>query len=120
MNPGRRYTRWLKRFLFIYVAYLLIAYFMLGVGPMYATTHVGELTSQFRGIAMNFLFLFFVMAIQIVGLFWILTRGTTYTVYPNEYDHTFDDVRGQPAAVRSTKEVLRLFLGFKNFKQMGG
>jgi cell division protease FtsH len=55
-----------------------------------------------------------------VALFWFLARGTYHVVYPNEYDHTFEDVRGQPAAVRSTKEVLRLFMGFKNFKQMGG
>jgi cell division protease FtsH len=49
-----------------------------------------------------------------------MARGNDYVIYPNEYDVTFDDVRGQPAAVQSTKEVLRLFQGFKNFKAMGG
>jgi cell division protease FtsH len=34
------------------------------------------------------------IVIQFVALFWFLARGTTYVVYPNEYDHTFDDVRG--------------------------
>jgi cell division protease FtsH len=40
-------------------------------------------------------------------------------IYPNEYDISFG-VRGQPAAVEATKEVMRVFEGFKDFKQMGG
>jgi cell division protease FtsH len=57
---------------------------------------------------------------QFVAMFWFLARGNSYVIYPNEYDVSFDDVRGQDAAVSSTKEVLRLFQGFKDFKQMGG
>jgi cell division protease FtsH len=120
MNRGRRYGRWLKRALLIYVAYLLGAFLFLGLDPAAATVNVGDVLSQFRGLALNFLFLFFFIVIQLVGMFWFMTRGTNYTIYPNEYEQTFDDVRGQAAAVRSTKEVLRLFMGFKNFRQMGG
>jgi cell division protease FtsH len=120
MNRGRRYGRWLKRALLIYAAYLLGAFLFLGLDPVGATINVGDVLSQFRGLALNFLFLFFFIVIQLVGMFWFMTRGTNYTIYPNEYEQTFDDVRGQPAAVRSTKEVLRLFMGFKNFRQMGG
>ncbi|HZB03537.1 MAG TPA: hypothetical protein VE737_04340, partial [Actinomycetota bacterium] len=120
MNRGRRYGRWLKRALLIYAAYLLGALLFLGLDPVAATINMGGVLSQFRGLALNFLFLFFFIVIQLVGMFWFMTRGTNYTIYPNEYEQTFDDVRGQPAAVRSTKEVLRLFMGFKNFRQMGG
>jgi cell division protease FtsH len=120
MNRGRRYGRWLKRALLIYAAYLLGAFLFLGLDPVAATINMGGVLSQFRGLALNFLFLFFFIVIQLVGMFWFMTRGTNYTIYPNEYEQTFDDVRGQPAAVRSTKEVLRLFMGFKNFRQMGG
>jgi cell division protease FtsH len=120
VNRGRRYGRWLKRLLLIYMAYLLGAFLFMGLGPVQATLNVGAVLSQFRGLALNFLFLFFFIVIQLVGMFWFMTRGTNYTIYPNEYEQTFDDVRGQPAAVRSTKEVLRLFMGFKNFRQMGG
>jgi cell division protease FtsH len=120
MNRGRRYGRWLKRALLIYAAYLLGAFLFLGLNPVAATINMGGVLSQFRGLALNFLFLFFFIVIQLVGMFWFMTRGTNYTIYPNEYEQTFDDVRGQPAAVRSTKEVLRLFMGFKNFRQMGG
>jgi cell division protease FtsH len=120
MNKGRRYARWLKRALVIYLAYLAIGVVLFGANPGQLTLHPGATFAQYRPMLIQFLFLFFVIIIQFVGMFWFLARGTYYTVYPNEYDHTFDDVRGQPAAVRSTKEVLRLFMGFKNFREMGG
>jgi cell division protease FtsH len=60
------------------------------------------------------------VVIQFVGLFWFLSRGRTYVIYPNEYDVGFDDVRGQPEIVESTKEALTLFQGFKRFRDAGG
>jgi cell division protease FtsH len=120
MNRTRRYLRWLKRALIIYGVYLLIGMLLFGANPGQLTAHPGATFAEYRPMLVQFVFLFFVLIIQFVGMFWFLARGTYYTVYPNEYDHTFDDVRGQPAAVRSTKEVLRLFMGFKNFREMGG
>ena len=120
MNRGRRYRRWLKRALIVYLSYLAFAYIFLDVNPREATLHIGGVLAPLRQFLLTALTLMFFMIIQFAALFWFLARGTTYVVYPNEYDHTFDDVRGQPAAVKSTKEVLRLFMGFKNFKQMGG
>jgi cell division protease FtsH len=67
--------------------------------------------------------LFFAMAfliVQFVALFWFLSRGRTYIIYPGEYDVSFNDVRGQKAAVEATSEVVRLFQGFKKFRKMGG
>ena len=58
--------------------------------------------------------------VQIIGIFWLLSRGKTYVIYPGEYDVTFDDVRGQPEIVESTKEALTLFQGFKRFRDAGG
>jgi cell division protease FtsH len=120
MNWARRSGRWLKRALYFYIAYLFLAMLLLGQSPVTATA---RFTSNWRDMApliLQLSFAFFFIIIQFAGLFWFLARGNSYTVYPNEYELTFDDVRGQPAAVRSTKEVLRLFMGFKNFKQMGG
>jgi cell division protease FtsH len=116
----RRRGRWLKRFLIIYAVYLAISYVFLGVDPVTASTDPGIMLASLRPFLLQAVVLMSFIVIQFVALFWFLARGTTYVVYPNEYDHTFDDVRGQPAAVRSTKEVLRLFQGFKDFKQMGG
>jgi cell division protease FtsH len=116
----RRRGRWLKRILIIYGVYLAVSYVFLGIDPVTASTNPGAMLANLRPFLLQTIVLMFFIVIQFVALFWFLARGTTYVVYPNEYDHTFDDVRGQPAAVRSTKEVLRLFQGFKNFKQMGG
>ncbi len=60
------------------------------------------------------------MVMQFVAMFWFLARGQTYVIYPREYDVTFDDVRGQPEIVESTKEALTLFQGFKKFRDAGG
>jgi cell division protease FtsH len=116
----RRRGRWLKRILIVYGIYLAVSYVFLGIDPVTASTNPGVMLANLRPFLLQTIVLMFFIVIQFVALFWFLARGTTYVVYPNEYDHTFDDVRGQPAAVRSTKEVLRLFQGFKNFKQMGG
>src|SRR5918996_3272876 len=120
MNRTRRYGGLLKRALIIYSTSLLAGMVLFGADPAALTLHPGATFGEYRPMVIQLLFLFFVIIIQFVGLFWFLARGTYHVVYPNEYDHTFDDVRGQPAAVRSTKEVLNLFMGFKNFKQMGG
>ncbi|MGH2710290.1 MAG: AAA family ATPase [Actinomycetota bacterium] len=116
----RRRGRWLKRFLIIYFVYLAISYIFLGIGPITATTQPSLMLANLRPFLLQAITLMSFIVIQFVALFWFLSRGTTYVIYPNEYDHSFDDVRGQPAAVRSTQEVLRLFQGFKDFKTMGG
>jgi cell division protease FtsH len=72
------------------------------------------------GMALYFLFIMSLMVMQFVAIFWFLARGQTYVIYPREYDVTFDDVRGQPEIVESTKEALTLFQGFKRFRDAGG
>jgi cell division protease FtsH len=93
-------------------------------GPIDALRHIGELFPEFlRNVVpmlMMLLFYFVIIIIQFVGMFWYLSRGQSYTIYPGEYDVSFDDVRGQPAIVDATKEVVRLFEGFKEFRKMGG
>jgi cell division protease FtsH len=120
LDRTRRYGRWLKRALIIYVIYIAVGYLLLGASPSQLTFNAGSTFAEYRQLIVQLIFAFFFVILQFVGLFWFLARGTYYTVYPNEYTHTFEDVRGQPAAVRSTKEVLNLFMGFKDFKQMGG
>jgi cell division protease FtsH len=75
---------------------------------------------SFMGLAFYFLFFMSLMVMQFVAMFWFLARGGTYVIYPREYDVTFDDVRGQPEIVESTKEALTLFQGFKKFREAGG
>jgi cell division protease FtsH len=67
-----------------------------------------------------FILLMLFGVVQILGIFYFLSRGRTYVIYPREYDVSFSDVRGQPEIVSSTKEALSLFQGFKRFRDAGG
>jgi cell division protease FtsH len=120
MEQYRRYWRWTKRALIFLALYLAVGYLFLGVHPSDALFHPGATLSTYRMFVVQLLFISMFLVVQFAAMFWFLMRGTYYTIYPNEYDKSFDDVRGQPAAVDSSKEVLRLFQGFKDFRQMGG
>ena len=120
MEQYRRYWRWLKRAAIFLVIYVVVGYLFLGVRPSDALLHPGATLSSYRQFVVSLLFISMFLVVQFAAMFWFLMRGTYYTIYPGEYDKSFDDVRGQPAAVESSKEVLRLFQGFKDFKQMGG
>ncbi len=116
----RRYWRWTKRAAIFLALYLVVGYLFLGVHPSDALLHPGATLATYRMFVVQLLFISLFMVVQFAAMFWFLSRGNDYVIYPNEYDNTFDDVRGQPAAVESTQEVLRVFQGFKDFKQMGG
>jgi cell division protease FtsH len=120
MQPYRRYLRWLKRATIILIVYLTVAFLLIGISPREALLHPGANLAAFRQFVVQALILMSFIILQFTAMFWFLARGNDYVIYPNEYDTTFDDVRGQPAAVQSTKEVMRVFEGFKDFKQMGG
>ncbi len=116
----RRYGRWLKRAAWILVIYMFAAWLFMGLSPTQSLGNPDLVMSQLRPFMLQAMILVFFIIIQFGAMFWFLSRGNDYVIYPNEYDTSFDDVRGQPAAVESTKEVLRVFEGFKDFKQMGG
>ena len=120
MEQYRRYGRWLKRIAIVLTIYVVVAYLLIGIPPKDALLHPGQNLAAFRQFVVQALVLMSFIVLQFVAMFWFLARGNSYVIYPNEYDVSFDDVRGQDAAVSSTKEVLRLFQGFKDFKQMGG
>lgn len=116
MQQYRRYGRWLKRAAIWLTLYVLVGYLFIGVSPRQALLHPGASLASYRGMVVYLIFIMSAIVLQFVAMFWFLARGNDYVIYPNEYDTTFDDVRGQPAAVESTKEVMRVFEGFKEFK----
>ena len=120
MERYRRYGRWLKRIAIFLILYVIVGFLFIGVSPAQALLHPGATLDDYRGLFVYLIFIMSFAVIQFVAIFWFMARGNDYVIYPGEYDTTFDDVKGQPAAVESTKEVLRVFEGFKDFKQMGG
>jgi cell division protease FtsH len=65
-------------------------------------------------------YLFLFIGFQYGVFIYLMSRGRNYVIYPNEYDVTFDDVRGQRPVVESVQEVVKLFRGFREFKKLGG
>jgi len=120
MEQYRRYGRWLKRTAWVLAIYMFAAWLFMGLSPSQSLSDPELVMSQLRPFMLQAMILVFFIILQFGAMFWFLSRGNDYVIYPNEYDTSFDDVRGQPAAVESTKEVLRVFEGFKDFKQMGG
>ena len=120
MDQYRRYGRWLKRAAWVLAIYLFAAWLFMGLSPSQSLSNPSLVMTQLRPFMLQALILVFFIILQFGALFWFLSRGNDYVIYPNEYDTSFDDVRGQPAAVEATQEVLRVFEGFKDFKQMGG
>ena len=131
--------RWAKRILFVAVLYglYLLAIWLLFPWGEFVNTPSGPtrapefsipaangflpgLLMRLGGFGLQLAFFAMVLIIQFVALFWFLSRGRTYVIYPGEYDISFDDVRGQKAAVEATQEVVKLFQGFKKFTKMGG
>jgi cell division protease FtsH len=110
----------LKRAAWILAIYLFAAWLFMGLSPSQSISDPELVISQLRPFMLQAMILVFFIILQFGAMFWFLSRGNDYVIYPNEYDTSFDDVRGQPAAVESTQEVLRVFEGFKDFKQMGG
>jgi cell division protease FtsH len=120
MDQYRRYGRWLKRAAWVLAIYLFATWLFMGLSPSQSLSNPELVMDQLRPVMLQALILISFIILQFGAMFWFLSRGNDYVIYPNEYDTSFDDVRGQPAAVESTKEVLRVFEGFKDFKQMGG
>jgi cell division protease FtsH len=131
--------RWAQRILFVailYGLYLLAIWLLFPWGEVVnspsgptrapefsipaANGFLPGLLMRLGGFGLQLAFFAMVLIIQFVALFWFLSRGRTYVIYPGEYDISFDDVRGQKAAVEATQEVVKLFQGFKKFRKMGG
>ncbi|HEV7680422.1 MAG TPA: AAA family ATPase [Candidatus Dormibacteraeota bacterium] len=94
------------------------------INPAEATRNFGNVAGgvlrTYVFFVIQFITLPFIIVAQFAFLFWFLARGTTYTIFPGEYDVGFDDVRGQDHIVRSTREVMRVFQGYKDFRKLGG
>jgi len=125
---------WFPRIVFVVLLYSIFASFVIHgslfgqnvkdcgdalAGATHKCGHGDALGSIF-GLFGTFLGAALFMIVQFGALFWFLSRGRTYTIYPKEYDVTFEDVRGQEPVVESVQEVVKLFRGYRDFKKIGG
>ncbi|HEU5001887.1 MAG TPA: AAA family ATPase [Actinomycetota bacterium] len=85
-----------------------------------ANAAIGHFFQRQEGVIFIMLALSCAALLEIGLMLWLLSRGRTYTVFPYEYDVTFDDVKGQAPVVESVQEVVKLFRGFREFRELGG
>jgi cell division protease FtsH len=117
---------WVPRILFVVISYTLFSWAVQLWGSCGDPFTGGRTCNQIDAVSrlfsgmMTFGQLALFMIVQFGAIFWFLSRGRTYTIFPNEYDVTFDDVRGQKPVVESVQEVVKLFRGFREFKKIGG
>lgn len=89
-------------------------------GPGDAARSIPSVVVAILPFLLYFLFIGALMIFQFAAMFWFLSRGRSYVIFPREYDVTFDDVRGQQPVVEAVQEVVKLFRGFRDFKKLGG
>jgi ATP-dependent Zn protease len=103
--------------------YLFLAWMLGPVDPATATRNffvvLPEVLRQVFPFLLYAVFIISMFMIQFVGLFWLLSRGVTYTILPGEFSTGFRDVRGMPHVVNATNEVMVLFQGFKQYRRVG-
>lgn len=124
----RRYGRPIRRILFLliglFLTFLFAAWLGFGLRPGTATRNFGTVAPVMLRRVIPSIFQFGLLAGILIGqfvlLFWYLSRGRSYTIFPGEFDVGFDDVRGQPQIVESTKEVMSVFQGYRDFAKVGG
>jgi ATP-dependent Zn protease len=98
MKPWTRYRvgRFIRWVIYTFVFALLIDYFVPEVnGPLEALAEAPRLFAQAFPFLLQLSFGFLFVAIQFIGIFWLLSRGGTDVILPEEVTTRFDDVWGQ-------------------------
>jgi len=119
MKPWTRFRvgRFIRRLIYLFVFALLIDYFVPEVnGPLEALVAAPRLFAQAFPFILQLSFGFLFVAIQFIGIFWLLSRGGTDVILPErnrgDLDDVPEDVRDQMTfhPVMGIGEVLELAL----------
>jgi cell division protease FtsH len=98
-----RLGRLLKIVAFL-VLFALVAGQVLQTSPILALFEAPALLYDALPLILQLVFAFFFVAFQIIGLFWLLSRGGVDTYYPDDITTRFSDVWGQDHVVQRVKE----------------
>jgi ATP-dependent Zn protease len=123
MKPWTRFrvARFIRRLIYIFVFALLIDYFVPEVnGPLEALAEAPRLFAQAFPFILQLSFGFLFVAIQFIGLFWLLSRGGTDVILPEEVTTRFDDVWGQDHVLDLIRENIAFLEKPDEIEEKGG
>ncbi len=91
----------------------IVTYALFDANFMRTLASVLELAITIGGIVLSFV-------VQMVVLFWFLSRSRMYTVMPGAEGVSFQDYRGQPEVVEQARQIVTLLRGVRAFESSGG
>jgi ATP-dependent Zn protease len=116
-----RVARFIRRLIYIFVFALLIDYFVDEVnGPLEALVEAPRLFADAFPFLLQLSFGFLFVAIQFLGIFWLLSRGGTDIILPEEVTTRFDDVWGQDHVLDMIKENIAFLEKPDEIEEKGG
>ncbi len=123
----RRFSDWTRfRMARIFKWLFLITLLSIVLAAAWDTTPVQALVrlpSQMWGLlpfAFQIVFLFFFIAIQFIGMFWLLTRGGVEVYMPDDIKTRFSDVWGQDHVLERVKENMVFLENPEAIEKKGG
>ena len=123
MKPWTRFRvgRFIRRLIYLFVFALLIDYFVPEVnGPLEALVAAPRLFAQAFPFILQLSFGFLFVAIQFIGIFWLLSRGGTDVILPEEVTTRFDDVWGQDHVLDLIRENIAFLEKPDEIEEKGG
>jgi ATP-dependent Zn protease len=123
MKPWTRFrvARFIRWTIYIFVFALLIDYFVPEVnGPLEALAEAPRLFAQAFPFLLQLSFGFLFVAIQFIGIFWLLSRGGTDVILPEEVTTRFDDVWGQDHVLDLIRENIAFLEKPDEIEEKGG
>lgn len=88
--------------------------------PVRALAQVPAWVWSHLPFAFQIVFLFFIIAIQFLGMFWLLTRGGVDVLMPDDVKTRFSDVWGQDHVVERVKENMLFLENPESVEKRGG
>lgn len=114
-----RLTRMLKWAAFI-VLFSLVAAQILETSPPLALFEAPAMLFEALPWVLRLSFGFLFIAVQFIGLFWLLSRGGVDTYYPDDIKTRFHDVWGQDHVIERIKENIMFLEDPEEIERKGG
>jgi len=116
-----RVARFIRWALYLFIIGVLVDYFVAEVqSPLQAIVELPRLIVGIMPFAFQLMFGFLFVAVQFLGIFWLLSRGGMDVILPEEVTTRFDDVWGQDHVLDLIKENIAFLEKPDEIEKKGG